>query len=201
LLIQDGITIHKEERYMNVKMKRWFALALILTAMLFASLVEGVQADAVSPFLVEYPVPGQPHMVSVEAPGRVWFTLPEDNLIGRLVVTSTVDYEVDTYTVPTTASYPYDLQFAGESVWFTQRDGNKIGRLNPATSVFTEYDIPTSDSEPTGIAVRTGTPIVVWFTERAANQLGQLVITDTTTAEFLEYPETKLDELRQKGII
>jgi streptogramin lyase len=90
--------------------------------------------------------------------------------------------------VPTTASYPYDLQFAGESVWFTQRDGNKIGRLDPATSAFTEYDIPTSDSEPTGIAVRTGTPIVVWFTERAANQLGQLVITDTTTAEFLEYP-------------
>ena len=173
---------------MEGKMKRWFVLVLMILAMLLGSLVGGVQANASSPFLAEYPVPGKPHMVSVEAPNRVWFTLPEVNLIGRLVVTSTVEYKVDTYTVPTGASYPYDLKYAGGYVWFTERDGNKIGRLDPATGAITEYDIPTPDSEPTGIDVLIGDPTVVWFTESTANQLGQLVITDTTTSEMHEYP-------------
>ena len=155
-----------EVQYMEGKMKRWFILVLMILAMLLGLLVGGVQANASSPFLAEYPVPGKPHMVSVEAPNRVWFTLPEENLIGRLVVTSTVEYDVDTYTVPTGASYPSDLKYAGGYVWFTQRDGNKIGRLDPATGAIIEYDIPTPDSEPTGIDVLIGVPTVVWFTEK-----------------------------------
>ena len=78
-------------------------------------------------YLSEYPVPGRPQSIAVEAPNRVWFTLPEENQIGRLVVTSPVSYTVTTYTVPTANSQPYDLKYAGGYIWFTERLGNKIG--------------------------------------------------------------------------
>lgn len=161
---------------------------LLLVVLLFGFPAGKADADAVSPFLAEYSVPGSPQAVSVEAPNRVWFTLPEQNLIGRLVVTSTVQFAVTTFPVPTAASQPYDLKYAGGYVWFTQRTGNKIGRLNPTTGVISEYVIPTANSEPTGIAVLTGSTTHVWFTERTANQLGRLVITGTTTSQMYEYP-------------
>lgn len=170
-------------------MKNRIAMGAMLLMLLFFVLPTGkVAADAVSPFLAEYPVPGKPHAVSVEASNRVWFTLPEENLIGRLIVTSTVQFTVTTFTVPTAASQPYDLEYAGGYVWFTQRDGNKIGRLNPGTGEITEYAIPTADSEPTGIAVSANGTTNVWFTERTANQLGRLVVTGTTTSQMYEYP-------------
>lgn len=160
----------------------------LLLAILVGIPAESTLANAVTPFLAEYPVPGKPQAVAVEAPNRVWFTLPEANLIGRLVVTSTTQFAVTTFPVPTAASQPYDLKVAGGYVWFTQRTGNKIGRLQPTTGVITEYPIPTSGSEPTGIAVLAGASTNVWFTQRTANQLGRLVITGTTTSTMYEYP-------------
>ncbi len=137
--------------------------------------------------LAEYPVPGSPHAISVESPGRVWFTMPAQNLIGRLVVTSTVDYHVDTYAVPTAGSYPYDLAYAGDVVWFTEQQGNKIGRLDPSSGTIIEFPIGTASSVPTGIDVLTGTPTYVWFTERSGNKLGRLVFTNPSTWTLAEY--------------
>lgn len=137
--------------------------------------------------LVHYPVPGNPYSISVEAPGRVWFTMPEQNLIGRLVVTSTVDYEVVTYTVPTANSYPYDLVYASGAVWFTEQEGNKIGRLDASLGTFDEFIIPTPSSTPTGIDVLAGVPTHVWFTERSGDRLGHLVYTDTATTAMTEH--------------
>jgi virginiamycin B lyase len=146
-----------------------------------------VRADG-PPLLTEYPVPGSPLYVSVEAPGRVWFTLPDQNAIGRLVVTSTMDYSVVTYTVPTAGSQPYDLKYAGGAVWFTEMSGNKIGRLDPSNGTIVEFSIPTSGSQPTGIDVLPGNPTTVWFTERSGNKLGRLVVTSTMDYLFAEYP-------------
>jgi len=145
-----------------------------------------VRADG-PPLLTEYPVPGSPLYVSVEAPGRVWFTLPNQNAIGRLVVTSTMDYSVVTYTVPTAGSQPYDLKYAGGAVWFTEMRGNKIGRLDPSNGTIVEFSIPTSGSQPTGIDVLPGNPTTVWFTERSGNKLGRLIFTSTTDYTFTEY--------------
>ena len=138
--------------------------------------------------LVAYPVPGNPYAVSVEAPGRVWFTLPQQNLIGRLEVTSTVDFGVVTYTVPTTNSSPYDLVYAGGAVWFTEQQGNKVGRLDPSTGTFTEFPVPTPLSTPSGIDVLVGMPTHVWFTERNGVRLGHLVYTNTVSSAMLEHP-------------
>ena len=169
-----------------VAMSLALALAWVLPASSASSSGE-VRTASVPDLLVEYPVPGNPESVAVEAPNRVWFTLPAQNLVGRLVVTSSVDYAVVTHTVPTPNSYPYDIAYANGAVWFTERDGDKIGRLDTTTGTVLEYPVLTLDSEPSGIDVLPGTPTRVWFTERAADKLGQLVVTDTTTTAMHEY--------------
>lgn len=184
-------------------MKRLGILAAVISfAVTLATVVViSVQADSVPPLLTEYPVPGNPHHVVVESPGRVWFTLPDQNMIGRLTVTSTLEYEVLTYTVPTANSEPYDLDYADGAVWFTERTGNNIGRLDPTTGVVHEFPIQTAASQPTGIDVVAGSPTQVWFTEQAGNKLGQLVVTSTADYSWNEYslpdafPDAQLQDL------
>jgi virginiamycin B lyase len=179
--------------------KTWLALGMICmsaVALAFVWTQPVLLAPAMAPtvlspdeeILNEYFVSGNPESLVVEAPGRIWFTSPPQNLIGRLVVTSTVDYSVMTYTVPTTNSYPYDIDWAGGAVWFTQRDGNKIGRLDPDTGIITEYPLISNDSSPTGIDVLVGNPTQVWFVARDGDSLGTLVYTDTVDFEMQEVP-------------
>lgn len=142
---------------------------------------------ALPSFLTEYPVSASPLHVAVESPGHIWFTLPDQNQIGRLVVTSPTQYQVSTYAVPTVNSEPYDLEYAAGIVWFTERMGNKIGRLVPATGTIDEFTIPTANSQPTGIVAVAGSPTQVWFTERSGNALGKLVVNSVADYTFTEY--------------
>ena len=145
-------------------------------------------SEPVSDFLVEFPVPspdGSPLNIIAEAPGKLWFTLPEVNAIGSLVVTSTVDYQFELFEIPTANSYPYDLVFDSGwgGVWFTEHEANKIAFLNAATGVFTETLITTASSGPTGIALSPdGT---IWFVEQDANQLANFDPDSSTLDEFL----------------
>lgn len=148
------------------------------------ALAMSVKADS-PPLLTEYPVPGKPLYIAVEAVGKIWFTLPEQNWIGKLVVTSTTEYQVVTYSVPTAGSYPYDVDCAGGMVWFTERDGNKISVLNPADGTFTEFALSDTITHPTGIDVLTGSPTRIWFA--AYSRVGQLVVTDTNDYTFTVY--------------
>ena len=150
-------------------------------------IIPQVKADD-GPFLTGYPVFGKPHHIAIEGPGRVWFTMPEQNLIGSLVVTSTSDYRVMTYT--TTITEPFDIVYAASTggVWFTGREGNQIGYLDAADGTITAFQIPTADSVPVGIDLLDTAPQRIWFVEQAANQLGQLVVTSTTDYAFYEYP-------------
>lgn len=163
-------------------------VATLLLGVLLALSMGQVALAQQGSYLSEYPVPGRPQSIAVEAPNRVWFTLPEENQIGRLVVTSPVSYTVTTYTVPTANSQPYDLKYAGGYIWFTERLGNKIGRLEVVSGNIAEYALPTSSAEPMGMDVLAGSVTNVWFAERAENQLGRLVVTDTTTSALHEYP-------------
>lgn len=152
-----------------------FVLALLLSSR---------TAMAAPGVLTEYPIPGQPLNLVVQAPGRVWFTLPESNAIGSLVVTSTLDYKFTQYDAPTAGATPYDLAYDGQgSIWFTEKDGNRIARLTISTGLIQEYPVPTPNSAPTGIAV--GPDGVVWFTERDGDKLGRF---DPTTETFTEFP-------------
>jgi len=115
----------------------------------------------------------------------VWFADTGANQIGRLVYTSTVDYNFVTYTVPTADSQPLNVTISDGYVWFTERVGNNIGRLDPAMGQITEFDVPTLSSGPADIAAAPdGT---LWFTEQDANKLASLVITTTEDFDFNEY--------------
>lgn len=166
-------------------MKRFLTLIVFVLATAGAFALAGIaEADGPS-LLTEYPVPGKPLYIAVEAPGKIWFTLPERNWIGKLVVTSTTEYQVITYSVPTANAYPYDVDYAGGMVWFTGRDGNKISRLNPVDGMFTEFALPDTITHPTGIDVLTGSSTRIWFA--AYSRAGQLVVTDTSDYTFTTY--------------
>ncbi len=148
-------------------------------------------AGPVSDFIYEYPIPnpdGNPLNIVVESPGRSWFTMPEANSIGSLVVTSTTEYRFQTYTVPTASSTPYDLAFDGDVVWFTEQTANQIGSFDPDTETFSEYMVPTPDSLPAGISVADDG--IVWFVEREGNQLGRF---DPVAGTFTETLYTQAD--------
>ncbi len=159
------------------------SLVLLVTGMATLGSV-----NAAEPYFVEYSVFGSPLNVAVQSPGRIWFTMPNQNWLGHLVVTSTVDYRVITYTIPTAFSEPYDLEFASGKIWFTERLENKIGRFDPNTGMFDEFGVPTGDSQPAGIDVLSLDPVQIWFTEQSGNKLGRLVITSTVDYAFTEYP-------------
>ena len=141
--------------------------------------------------VTEYPLPGSPLHVAVETSGRVWVTLPAENKIARLQVTSPGVYDVHTYQLPTPDSHPYDIVYAAGSVWVTENTGNKIARFDPAAGTageWTEYTIPTTASHPTGLTVLPGDPIQVWFCEQASDKLGLLTITAAGASQFAEFP-------------
>lgn len=158
-------------------------LSVVLSLVLAYGVVKAASPD--SP-LAEYPVPGNPGYVTVEAPGRVWFTLPEQNMIGRLVMTSTTDYQVLTYT--TTLTEPYDLAYASGKVWFTGRSANAVGRLDPSDGSIASFPLPTQNSRPGRIDVLLGSPATLWFAEEGVNALARLVVTSTVDYHVAEYP-------------
>ena len=163
-------------------------LSLLLLAMASGARASG-EPDGAAPLTAEYPVPGSPYQVAVEAPNRVWATLPDENAIVRLIVTSPGLYDVDvaSFELPVAGSEPYDIAFAAGRVWVTERSGNRIGCFDAVTSTWTEYAVPTADSQPTGIVVVPGNPTEVWFAERMGNKLGRLRVSNTDSYPIEEY--------------
>lgn len=153
-------------------------------------------------FIHEYDLPlGSPFDIVVETagpPASVWYTLPDANAIGHLVVTDTTDYQTETYFVPTANSQPYALVYDGDStIWFTENAGNKIGRLNITNGSISEYTVPTANSAPTGIALTPGGTL--WFLERDGNKLTRF---NTATTTFQEFPyETAGGQLEDIAIL
>ena len=130
-------------------------------------------------------MPADPFRVCAQTPETVWFTLPEQNSLGRLSLAPSVS--VQTFQLPTPASQPYDIACEDEVVWVTERAGNKIARFIPALTSWTEYEIPTPASEPTGLDVRPGDPTEVWFVERAGNRVDRLLVPNQGEPSLLQY--------------
>ena len=150
-----------------------------------------------------YPIDvGRPFRVCAQTPETVWFTLPEQNSLGRLSLAPS--YSVETFPLINPASQPYDIACAGGLVWLTELAGNRIAQFNPALTSWTEYTIDsTPDSEPTGLDVLPGDPTVVWFVERAGNKIGRLEVPIQGDAELIEYPSpilgTQFEDLDLAG--
>jgi streptogramin lyase len=124
---------------------------------------------------------GQPLFVSVNRGGKVWFTMPATNTIGRYDPVST---SVTQWAIPTPSSGPWDLAIDGNGkVWFTEHYVNKIGAFDPRYATFQEVSTPAANSNPYGITVDNANNI--WFTENtdAVALIGQY----TNTGILHEY--------------
>src|SRR5438876_5379673 len=94
---------------------------------------------------------GQPLFVSVDRNGKVWFTMPVTNTIGRFDPVTT---SVRQWGIPTTSGGPWDLAIDGNGkVWFTEHYANKIGVFDPGSETFQEVSTPAANSNPYGITV------------------------------------------------
>ncbi len=163
--------------------------SMLLTAFFTASATTNATNQST---IVEYPVPtltGGPQSIAIQAPGHVWFTLPQENAIGELVVTSTVDYTFYIHPVPTSAGEPYDLVYDGRFIWFTERAGNKLGQLDTITKIITETLLTPVDSMPTSIDVAPNGHI--WLTKPGAST-GNISRYNPTTATFQNYTYSKV---------
>jgi streptogramin lyase len=104
---------------------------------------------------------GQPLFVAVDGAGKVWFTMPVTNAIGRY---DPVNATVRQWPVPTVSSGPWALAIdSNGKVWFTEHYVNKISAFTPATQTFKEVATPATNSNPYGITVDAANN--VWFTE------------------------------------
>ena len=104
---------------------------------------------------------GQPTFVAVDQSGKVWFTMPVTNAIGRYDPVST---SVTQWAVPTAAAGPWDLAIdSNGKIWFTEHYVNQIASFDPNTQTFHEIATPAANSNPYGITVDASNNI--WFTE------------------------------------
>lgn len=165
-----------------------FAGIMLVTAFFTASAAPGVINEST---IAEYAIPtatGGPQSIAVQAPGHVWFTLPQENAIGKLVVTSTVDYDFTIHPLPTAGSEPYDLVYDGRFIWFTERAGNKLGQFDTLTHILTETVLTPADSLPTSIAMAPNGSL--WLTKPGAST-GNISRYDPATMTFQNYTYSK----------
>lgn len=155
-------------------------LSIAVTVTATACSVGAEAATSASGFIVEHSVSGSPLNIVVEKPGHIWFTLPDENAIGSLVVDDTGQSTFTPYDLPTPNSEPYNLAYASNTIWFTERAGNRIGRLDISTGAIQEYAVPTANSMPAGIAVAPNGQ--VWFVESKGNKVGRF---DPNTEQFI----------------
>src|SRR5690348_1874511 len=118
-------------------------LTALLATLVISGFAQATGNDVSAGFMQAYTIPAAPLNIVVEAPGHVWFTLPNASAIGSLVVTPTVAFA--NHPTPTANSTPYDLVYANQLIWFSERTGNKIGRLNTQSGVIDEFAIPTAN--------------------------------------------------------
>jgi streptogramin lyase len=128
-------------------------------------------------------IPGnQPIFVTFDGSGNLWFTTPNNSMIGEFSP-STGEF-VGQWPV-TAGSGPWDLTFANGQLWYTQHFVSAVGRFDPTTHVHQDFETPTANSNPYGIAADGAR---IWFTENNSN-VDQVAVLDTgQNNEISEYP-------------
>jgi virginiamycin B lyase len=110
--------------------------------------------------------------MTADPAGRLWFTTPRGNTIGRIDPTAPEPQVVE-FKIPTDDSRPIGITFATDgSLWFTEASADNIGRYDPASGQFTEYPLETAGSVPFDIV--QGDDGKIYFTEIGTGRIGQL---------------------------
>lgn len=135
--------------------------------------------------IVFYPLPNlagnQPIFLAFDGSGKLWFTTPNNSMIGEFDPTN--GQFLGQWPV-TAGSGPWDLTFAAGALWYTEHLASAIGSFDPSTHTHRDFQTPSPSSNPYGIAA-TGTR--VWFTENNSS-IDRVAALDTTTNAISEYP-------------
>lgn len=109
-------------------------------------------------------IPGnQPAFVQPDGAGRIWFTTPNNGMIGEF--DPATGKFVGQWPV-TSGSGPWALTFSHSFLWYTEYFASAIGRFDPASHTFIDLQTPSPDSHPYDIvAAEQVDPDRVWFTE------------------------------------
>jgi streptogramin lyase len=118
-------------------------------------------------------IPGnQPIFVAFDGLGNLWFTTPNNSMIGEFSpATGTF---LGQWPV-TPGSGPWDLAFSNGQLWYTEHYGAAVGRFDPATHAHQDFQTPSADSNPYGIAASGG---LIWFTENNSS-VDRVAVLDT----------------------
>jgi virginiamycin B lyase len=105
--------------------------------------------------------------------GNVWFTVPEQNAVGRI----TPQEQMRLFTLPTTGSRPFGIASGPDgNLWVTEQASNKILRLTPAGTM-TEFPLPANEQRPDLII--SGPDGTLWFLEQGLNRIGRMTTAGT----------------------
>ena len=126
--------------------------------------------------------PFQMAIESISVPNIIWFTVPEKDLIGELIITSPSNFTVNSYPVSANGE-PYDIVFDGvDKMWFTLAGTNKIGNIDVNTNVVTEFAIPSGDT-PHGISIAPdGT---IWIAQSGNNTVTSFTETGSVFEDYI----------------
>ncbi len=189
----------KPHRLSHVAASIALILILILPGGAAAALLGGEAAPAAgqpmslpnqSSFLTSFPIGGAALHVAVQNSNSIWFTLPGQDAIGRLMLPQNGSPGVEVQILLPSGSRPYDIVFDAGAAWFTEEGSGRIGRIDPVNGSLLEFTIPVSPTlaKPHGIQVLQGSsPAQVWFTESGTDRIGKLVYAGPENAQITEY--------------
>jgi streptogramin lyase len=136
----------------------------------------------------------QPIFVALDSAGNVWFTTPNNSMIGEF--NPTTQSFVGQWAV-TPGSGPWDLTVANGKIWYTEHLVSAVGEFDPGTHTHSDFMTPTNPTNPNnpnptypyGIAASGS---LIWFTENT-NTVARIAKLDTSASnqisEYLIRPQ------------
>lgn len=167
------------------------AVALIgFVAIFLTNLSASEEGAAPTGLKINYTIPtsaGLPFQLAVQSTGTpkvVWFTMPDADAIGELVITDTLDFSVNSYPLAANSN-PYDIAYDGaNTVWFTQSGTNRLGSINVNTKTVKSVAIPGGNN-PRGIDIAPNG--LVWFVQTGSNKVSSYQPSGGTFTDYA-YP-------------
>lgn len=124
--------------------------------------------------------PRDPHTLTFDANGDIWFTGQGANTVSFLDISEDT---VETIEVPTSSARPYGIKVAPDgTVWVVLLGVNKLAEVDPETMTLTEHVIPREEARPRRIALTSDGRI--WYVDFADGYLGAF---DPETQTFEEW--------------
>jgi virginiamycin B lyase len=113
--------------------------------------------------------------------GDVWFTVANENKIGRV---DGKTMKITLWTMPTLKSYPRRMELdADGTIWIGEFDAGKLAHFDPKAETFKEYPLPGPD--PTPYAMGIDADGNIWYDSHHQDTVG---VFNPKTEKVTEYP-------------